>query len=43
MWDYHWKLPPRERYLKSKDGVTKINIVDFMTGKGKFNWKKEKT
>jgi len=42
MWDYHWKLPPRERYLKSKDGVTKINIVDFMTGKGKFNWKKEK-
>ena len=50
MWDYHWKLPPRERYLaafnvpdyKLKDGVTKINIVDFMTGKGKFNWKKEK-
>ena len=50
MWDYHWKLPPRERYLaafnvpdyKLKNGVTKINIVDFMTGKGKFNWKKEK-
>ena len=50
MWDYHWKLPPIERYLaafnvpdyKLKNGVTKINIVDFMTGKGKFNWKKEK-